>query len=961
MEVEEETIKGLTTKEIKALARPEFRANPEKFYPVETLMRLGFERTNCPKCKDFFWRCDSTKTMCGDSNCIGRYEFIGTGIGIGQEKEVTYADAWQTYKKSFSNARIPCTPIDRYPVVARWRADVEYVAAGIYCFQPYCVTGELQPPANPLIQPQFAVRFNDLDNIGLTGRHYSGFIMLGLQVFNHPNDYKFFKEECVEFHYNWLTQELKIPKEEILFREDVWAGGGNMGPCIEFFIKGMEIGNMVFMQYKTFHDGSREELPIKVIDVGIGLERIPWLLNGTATSYVETFKHGFNYLCEKLALSPDTKVWKQFGPYSSQLDVDESPNIIKTWQDIAQSLDMSVADIKKEIQPIKDMYIILDHMRTFFMIVYDGSLPSNVGGGGNTRNIIRRVFATIKNNNWNDKIGVEELMQVIECHCKDLFNIYGQFNDFSNIKHILENEYNKWLNTDKTTSEQLRKYIKKNQADAKKKNSEDWLSLDDWSKLMDTYGCTPEQIAQETKLNIPDNLYSYIAAKKETVVKPVAQILYDTSSLPETVCTYYEEHDKELTSKGKLVAIYTNVVNPYKGLRNIAILDRTSFYPTSGGQANDTGRMFINGETYSVVECEKVGKCVLHILDREISHNVGSDVFCEVDEQRRNQLMTNHTGTHIVFASCRKIIGPHVWQNGAKKTIEKAHLDITHYKPLSDEEVEAIENEANRIIQNGIIINKAYFSKDEAEKKHGFSLYQGGVVPGNSLRVVNITDTDVEACCGTHCDNTAEVEFVKILKTSKISDSVVRLEYVTSKKALEILIETDKVANQIASLWKVENKNLFKQAEKFLNDFKRNLNKTKKMEEKLVKFYMKEILQGSENVYQVIVENDNLNSFFVLMNEYIDDLVKNKKGLFFIGNDFVFSFLSHESLIDFEEFQKFLLSNGCTEKDLDFKRNVGKGKTKYEGSIQMRINHTIEDTNKILTFLKKLNVTPIPI
>ena len=80
-------------------------------------------------------------------------------------------------------------------------------------------------------------------------------------------------------------------------------------------------------------------------------------------------------------------------------------------------------------------------------------------------------------------------------------------------------------------------------------------------------------------------------------------------------------------------------------------------------------------------------------------------------------------------------------------------------------------------------------------------------------------------------------------------------------------------------LWKVENKNLFKQAEKFLNDFKRNLNKTKKMEEKLVKFYMKEILQGSENVYQVIVENDNLNSFFVLMNEYIDDLVKNKKGV----------------------------------------------------------------------------------
>jgi alanyl-tRNA synthetase len=78
---------------------------------------------------------------------------------------------------------------------------------------------------------------------------------------------------------------LKVPPEEISFVEDVWAGGGNMGPSIEYFIRGLEVGNMVFMQYKTFPDGSREELDIKVIDVGIGLERIVWLVNGSATSY----------------------------------------------------------------------------------------------------------------------------------------------------------------------------------------------------------------------------------------------------------------------------------------------------------------------------------------------------------------------------------------------------------------------------------------------------------------------------------------------------------------------------------------------------------------------------------------------------------------------------------------------------------------------------------------------------
>jgi alanyl-tRNA synthetase len=220
------------------------------------------------------------------------------------------------FEKSLTSARVPCESIKRYPVVARWRNDVDYVAAGIYCFQPYCVTGELDPPANPLICPQFCVRFNDLDNIGLTGRHYSGFIMLGIQVFNYPDKYVFFKDECIEFNYRWLTEELEIDPDEITFIEDVWAGGGNLGPSIEYFVRGLEVGNMVFMQYKTFHDGSREELQIKIIDTGIGLERIAWLYNGTPTSYVDTFQNALEYLTSKLGVEIKSEIWEKFGPFS---------------------------------------------------------------------------------------------------------------------------------------------------------------------------------------------------------------------------------------------------------------------------------------------------------------------------------------------------------------------------------------------------------------------------------------------------------------------------------------------------------------------------------------------------------------------------------------------------------------------------------------------------------------------
>ena len=178
------------------------------------------------------------------------------------DKHWTFADSWKSFEDAFTSAKVPCTSIKRYPVVARWRNDVDYVAAGIYCFQPYCVTGELDPPANPLVCPQFCLRFNDLDNIGLTGRHYSGFIMMGNQVFNYPGDYKYFKEECLEFHHRWLTEYLGIHPDEITYIEDVWGGGGNLGPSIEFFVRGLEVGNMVFMQYKTFHDGSREDLDV---------------------------------------------------------------------------------------------------------------------------------------------------------------------------------------------------------------------------------------------------------------------------------------------------------------------------------------------------------------------------------------------------------------------------------------------------------------------------------------------------------------------------------------------------------------------------------------------------------------------------------------------------------------------------------------------------------------------------
>jgi alanyl-tRNA synthetase len=465
-------------------------------------------------------------------SCVGQYTFIGNGTGKG--KKITFAEAWKGFEKSLTTARIPCHSVKRYPVVARWRNDVEYTAAGIYCFQPYCVTGELEPPANPLIQPQFCARFNDLDNIGITGRHYSGFIMLGNQVFNYPGDYKYFKDECLEFHHRWLTETLGIEPDEITYIEDVWAGGGNLGPSIEYFVRGLEVGNMVFMQYKTFHDGSREELQVKVIDVGAGLERIPWLVNGSSTSYTDVFKNALEYFTSKVEIEINDDIWSKFGPYSCQLNVDEIDHVDKIWEDISEKINMPVADVKAAIAPIKEMYIVLDHTRTLMMVIQDGSLPSNVGGGGNVRNILRRCFNILQKNGWWDKLGgLDGFLEIFKKHQIDLEGVYGDFPEYKSFKEIISEEHKRWQTTDEKQAASLQALIKKRKGQ---------LTMADWIVCITSYGIPADKVAEISGTPVPGKLYYEMALLQEQVAKKPENILYSTAHLAETKNLYYENH-----------------------------------------------------------------------------------------------------------------------------------------------------------------------------------------------------------------------------------------------------------------------------------------------------------------------------------------------------------------------------------------------------------------------------------
>jgi alanyl-tRNA synthetase len=786
-----------TDKELKKAFKKIASKDPNSYFPTKELKNLGYMRKLC-SCGTNFWTTHKDREVCGDPACSGS----GFQVVIDNPSTIklSYIEVWKKIVEILEPRGYK--PIKRYPCVARWNPTSEFTIASISAFQPYVITGEVEPPAKKLIIPQFCLRFNDIENVGITSSHCTGFVMIGQHSFVPPEEWH--QGELFMDMHDFITIGVGLSKDEITIHEDSWAGGGSFGCSLEFFSRGVELFNQVYTMFEQTPEGPRE-LKLKVLDMGLGQERVAWFSQGTPNLYEATFPFVLKKLRVITKIELDLGLYNKFSQYSAYLNLDEVEDIDEAWQQVAEKLKTNVKTLKKKIEPMTALYSIAEHARSLLFAIHDGKLPSNVGGGYNLRVIFRRAISFIDKFKWNI-----DMADICVWHADELKELFPEVSEhLDEIKEILNVEREKYYATKEKATKILDKILQKGD-----------ITTETLIELYDSNGISPDMVKESAKkykikIKIPDDFYSLVVERHDKVEQIHAtgkEIELNLTGIPETKSLYYDDYTK-MMNEAKVLKIIDNMV----------VLDQSIAYPTSGGQLHDIGR--INGQKF--IDVFKQGNHIIHILEKSPKFKAGDKVKIEVDEEWRKQLAQHHTATHIVNAAAREILGAHINQAGAKKTLKSSHLDITHYEQIPLDKLIQIEKRANEIVKKSIDLHSDFIVRSEAEKLYGMSIYQGGAVPGKYIRIIEVPGIDVEACGGTHLNNTSETGEIKIIKSQKIQDGIVRLSFTAGKATERIKQKNLKIIKELGSILQVDSDKLVHRVNELIEKWK-NVNKALK-------------------------------------------------------------------------------------------------------------------------------------
>jgi alanyl-tRNA synthetase len=804
----------------------------EDEYRLDFFVDEGFQRKKCDKCGKFFWTRNSERKTCGDPPC-DPYTFIGSPIFKREHTIDEMREHYLSFFESRGHARIK-----RYPVVARWRDDIYLTIASIADFQPFVTSGQVPPPANPLTISQPCIRLDDLDSVGRSGRHLTTFEMMAHHVFNTREKEHYWKDRTVAL-CDELLVGLGMDPLAVTYKENPWAGGGNAGPSVEVMIGGLELATLVFMDLKAVQNGpiqikgeTYEKMNNYIVDTGYGLERFVWASTGSPTIYDAIFPDLVRKVADLAGVEHNlqdaeyAEIFAQNARLAGMVDLDEY-SMEDLRKKIASNIGITPEKLQKTIEPMERIYAVVDHTRCLAYMLGDGIIPSNVKAGYLSRLVIRRTLRLMK------ELGLNlPLAELVEMQIRRLD--YSDWQErFVTIKEILDQEEQKYAET----LEKGKRLVKKTAEHFLKKKLP--IPLEEMISLYDTHGIPPE-IARESAeelgaaVELPDNFYSLVAKKRIRAEKEEAK-----AALPGKTQLLFYEHPFEQVFQAQVLDVTED---------GSVILDQTLLYPEGGGQPADHGTLEKQGQTFSVVDVQKSGEVVLHKLAQTASRPdlvKGDWVNGKVDMRRRLAHARHHTATHLVHDSAKRILGKHVWQAGAQKSEDRARLDISHYKRINDGELKAIELEANRRVMEMEPVDTQFLPRTQAEKLFGFELYQGGVPPGNQIRVVRV-GSDIEACAGTHVTNTGQIGAIKILRAERIQDGVERIEFAAGEAAVQAGQERDDLLSGAADVLRVPNEQLPKTASRFFEEWKAQQKEIDRLREDLAKARLKTLVAEAE-------------------------------------------------------------------------------------------------------------------
>ena len=650
-------------------------------------------------------------------------------------------------------------------------------------------------------------KHNDLEEVGHDTYHHTMFEMLGNWSFG---DY--FKKEAIDFAWEYIVDVLKIDPanlyatvfegspEEGLARDDeaasIWAkhlpadhilngnkhdnfwemgDTGPCGPCSEIHVDSrpaeerakvpgrelvnkdhpqvIEIWNIVFMQYNRKADGSLEPLAKKVIDTGMGFERLVRTIQGKTSNY-------------------DTDV---FQPMLRKIGA------------------ICGCEYGKDEKIDIAMRVIADHIRTIAFAITDGQLPSNEKAGYVIRRILRRAvrygytFLNMRN---------AFLYQLVPQLIADLGSAYPELKaQEAQITPVIKSEEEAFLRTlDKGIT-----LLDKLMAEAKQAGKTEISGVDVFT-LKDTYGFPldlTELILRENGYTTNEDEYNKALEHQKSMGREAnKQDLGDWNVLREgdTEFVGYDELSVETH-----ILRYRQVSQKGKSFYQV-VLEKTPFYAEMGGEVGDTGTLSLQNSAIrcQIIDTKRENNLPVHIMT-ELPEDPSATFIAEVDAERRQAIACNHSATHILHYALREVLGKHVEQKGSLVTAESLRFDFSHFQKVTPEELREVEKLANKLIRQDIHLEESRHTPiAEAKAMGAMALF--GEKYGDDVRVIKYGPS-VELCGGCHVSSTGRIGSVRIIMETSIAAGVRRIEAVTSAKADQLYYGMQDILNHLRDIF----------------------------------------------------------------------------------------------------------------------------------------------------------------